>query len=68
MNKSPTEKPPTNWFPFQVALVPCMWWMVFWLRDWPLAAIAAVMSVLLVHDAWKRFAKRKGARDGINSD
>jgi hypothetical protein len=42
----------SGWFPFLVVAVPGLWGLSFWLRDWPLAVIAAVMTVYLVLDAW----------------
>ena len=41
-----------GWFPFLLIAVPCLWVLGFWLRDWPLAAIAAFMSMYLVWDIW----------------
>ena len=51
MKKSTTLKHSINWFPILLVVVPCLWGLCFWLRDWPLAVITALMSVFLVHDA-----------------
>ena len=59
MKKSTASKPPINWFPFLVVAVPCLWLLVFWLRDWPLAAITALMSLYQTFDAWKLVATRR---------
>jgi hypothetical protein len=44
-------KQSSGWFPFLVVVVPGLWGLSFWLRDWPLGVIAAGMSVYLVLDA-----------------
>ncbi len=51
MKKSPALKHSINWFPILLVVVPCLWGLCFWLRDWPLAVITALMSVFLVQDA-----------------
>ena len=53
MKMSTALKQLGGWFPFLVVAVPCLWGLGFWLRDWPLAAIAAFMSIFLVLDIWK---------------
>jgi hypothetical protein len=62
MKNSAAFKPWHSWFPFLAVAVPCLWGLVFWLRDWPLATIAAFMSAYLVHDAWN-LVKTKRATD-----
>jgi hypothetical protein len=52
MKKSTALKPSFGWLPFLVVLVPCLWGLSCWLWDWPLAVIAALMSVYLFVDAW----------------
>jgi hypothetical protein len=52
MKMSTALKQVGGWFPFLVVVVPCLWVLDFWLRDWPLAAIAAFMSIYLVLDTW----------------
>jgi len=60
--KSPPVKPSIGWFPFLVVVVPCLWGLSIWLRDWPLAVIAACMSVYLVLDASNLVKARRAAR------
>jgi membrane protein implicated in regulation of membrane protease activity len=53
---------PSGWFPFLAVVVPCLWGLSFWYWDWPLAVIAALMSVYLVLDAWNLVRKIRAAR------
>jgi hypothetical protein len=62
MKKNAALKPSMNWFPFLVVLVPCLWGLVFWLRDWPLAAITAFMSAYLVLDVWNLVGMKRAVR------
>jgi hypothetical protein len=55
-------KQSSGWLPFLVVVVPCLWGLVFWLQDWPLAVIVAFMSVYLVLDAWKLVGVLRAAR------
>jgi hypothetical protein len=57
-----TSKKPIDWFPILAVLVPCLWGLSLWLRDWPLATITAAMTVYLVVDAWSLFSKKKATR------
>jgi hypothetical protein len=57
-----TSKQLIGWFPVLVVVVPCLWGLVFWLRDWPLGVIAAFMSVYLVLDALNLVKMKKAAR------
>lgn len=61
MKKSTVLKQPSGWFPFLVVVVPVLWGLCFWLRDLPLAAIAACMSLYLVQDAWNLVTMKKAA-------
>jgi hypothetical protein len=62
MKTSTALKQSSGWFLFLVVVVPCLWGLGFWLQDWPLAAIAAFMSVYLVLDAWKLVGILRAAR------
>jgi hypothetical protein len=62
MKRSTALKQSIGWFPFLVVVVPCLWGLVFWLRDWPLAVIAALMSVYLVLDAWNLVRTRRAVQ------
>lgn len=62
MKESKTLKRPITWFPFLVVVVPCLWGLSFWLADWPLAAIAAAMSVYLLLDAWHLVGIKRAAQ------
>jgi hypothetical protein len=62
MKKSTASKQSTGWFPILVVVVPCLWGLVFWLRDWPLGVIAALMSVYLVVDIWNLVRTKRAAR------
>ena len=62
MKKHTASKHSINWFPILLVVVPCLWGLVFWLRDWPLGVIAAFMSVYLVLDALNLVKMRKAAR------
>ncbi len=74
MKKNTASKHSIDWFPILLVVVPCLWGLCFWLRDWPLAVITAFISVYLVQDAWNlartkraaqkepKFLKEKGLR------
>jgi hypothetical protein len=64
MKKSVPPKQPKGWFLFLVFVVPCMWGLVFWLQDWPLAVIAACMSLYLGGDAWNLVKMKRAAQKG----
>ena len=51
-----------GWLPFLVFLAPCMWGLALWLRDWALAAVAAVLSVYLVQEIWNWVGKKRTAQ------
>jgi hypothetical protein len=51
-----------NWFPILLVVVPCLWGLCFWLRDWPLAVITALISVYLVQDAWNLVKTKRAAQ------
>jgi predicted DCC family thiol-disulfide oxidoreductase YuxK len=48
-----------GWLPFLVFLAPGMWGLALWLRDWALAAVAAVLSVYLVQEIWNWVGKKR---------
>ena len=62
MKKSTALKQPIGWFPILVVVVPCLWVLSFWFRDWPLAVITALMSVYLVLDVWNLVRTKKAAQ------
>jgi hypothetical protein len=62
MKTSTALKKVGGWFPFLVVAVPCLWGLGFWLQDWPLAAIAALMSVYLVLDVWNLVRMKRAAQ------
>ena len=62
MKKSTASKHSIDWFPILVVVVPCLWGLCFWLRDWPLAVITALISVYLVRDAWNLVSTRRAAQ------
>jgi hypothetical protein len=62
MKKSTASKHSIDWFPILVVVVPCLWGLCFWLRDWPLAVITALISVYLVRDAWNLVSTKRAAR------
>ena len=62
MSTNPSLKRTSGWFPFLLVVVPGVWGLVIWLQDWPLAVIAACMSVYLVLDAWNLVKARRAAR------
>jgi hypothetical protein len=71
MKKNTALKSWGGWLPFLAVVVPCLWGLCFWLQDWPLAVIVALMSVYLAVDAWnliktKRVAQKeaKGLKQG----
>jgi hypothetical protein len=66
MKKSTASKPSINWFPFLVVVVPWLWGMAFWLRDWPLAVINACMSAYLVLDVWHLVRIKRAAQKDLN--
>jgi len=61
MKKSTALKKPIGWFPILVVVVPCLWGLCFWLRDWPLAVITALISVYLVQDVWDLIRTKRAA-------
>lgn len=63
MKKSTALKQSIGWFAFLVVVVPCLWGLVLWFRDWPLAVIAALLSVYLVLDAWNLVRTRRAAQE-----
>jgi hypothetical protein len=62
MKKNTASKHSINWFPILLVVVPCLWGLCFWLRDWPLAVITALMSVFLAHDAWNLVRTKRAAQ------
>jgi hypothetical protein len=62
MKKSTALKKPTGWFPILVVVVPCLWGLCFWFRDWPLAVITALISVYLVLDVWNLVRTKRAAQ------
>jgi hypothetical protein len=66
MRKSTASKHSIDWFPILLVVVPCLWGLCFWLRDWPLAVITALMSVFLVRDAWNVVKTKRAARKESN--
>jgi TRAP-type C4-dicarboxylate transport system permease small subunit len=62
MKKKTASKHSIDWFPILLAVVPCLWGLSIWLRDWPLAVITALISVYLVQDAWNLIRTRRTAR------
>jgi hypothetical protein len=62
MKKSTASKHSINWFPILLVVVPCLWGLCIWLRDWPLAVITALMSVYLAQDAWNLFRTKRAAQ------
>jgi hypothetical protein len=63
MKMSTALKQLGGWFPFLVVAVPCLSGLSFWLRDWPLAAIAAFMSIYLVLDIWNLIRIMRAAEE-----
>jgi hypothetical protein len=53
-----------GWLPFLVVLAPGMWGLALWLRDWALAAIAALLSVYLLLDFWNWVQKKRARQKG----
>jgi hypothetical protein len=51
-----------NWFPILLVVVPCLWGLCVWLRDWPLAVITALISVYLVQDACNLVRRKRAAQ------
>jgi hypothetical protein len=71
MKNSTGLKHSINWFPILLVVVPSLWGLCFWLRDWPLAVITALISVYLVQDAWnlvktKRAAQKESKRSAAH--
>ena len=66
MKESTTLKHAIDWFPILLVVVPCLWGLCFWLRDWPLAVITALISVYLVQDAWNLFRTKRATRKESN--
>jgi hypothetical protein len=67
MKNNAPAKPPKGWFLFLVLVVPCLWGLVFWLQDWPLAVIAALMSLYLGVDAWNLVKTKRAAQKDSKS-
>jgi hypothetical protein len=51
-----------DWFPILLIVVPCLWGLCIWLRDWPLAVITALISLYLVVDVWNLVGRRRAAQ------
>ena len=62
MKKSTALKHSIDWFPILLVVVPCLWGLCFWFRDWPLAVITSLISVYLVVDAWKLVETKRTAQ------
>ena len=62
MKTSTASKHSINWFPILLVVVPCLWGLCIWLRDWPLAVITALISVYLVQDAWNLVKRKRVAQ------
>lgn len=62
MKQSTAPKKPFNWLPILAVVVPCLWGVSIWVRDWPLAVIAAAMSVYLILDVWSLVKAKRTAR------
>ena len=67
MPPSGVSRKPVNWFPILAVVVPCLWALSVWLRDWPLAAIAAMTSVYLIVDTVDLVRKKRAAREASKS-
>ena len=57
------KKEPIGWFPILVVVVPCLWGLCIWYRDWPLAVITALISVYLVVDVWNLVRTKRAAQE-----
>jgi hypothetical protein len=62
MKKKPAVKHSIDWFPILLVVVPVLWGLCLWVRDWPLAVITALISVYLVQDAWNLVKRKQAAR------
>ena len=62
MKKNTASKHSIDWFPILLVVVPCLWGLCFWLRDWPLAVITAFISVFLVQDVWSLIRTKRAAQ------
>ena len=62
MKTNTASKHSINWFPILLVVVPCLWGLCFWLRDWPFAVLTAFISVYLVQDAWNLVRAKMAAR------
>ena len=62
MKKNTASKHSINWFRILLIVVPCLWGLCFWVRDWPLAVITAFISVFLVQDAWILVRTKRAAQ------
>jgi hypothetical protein len=62
MKKNAASKHSIDWFPILLVVVPSLWGLCLWLRDWPLAVITALISVYLVQDAWNLVRIKRAAR------
>ncbi len=67
MKNNAAVKPTHGWFLILIFVVPCLWGLVFWVQDWPLGVIAALMSVYLVVDGWNLFKMKRDARKDSES-
>ncbi len=66
MKKNTASKHSIDWFPILLVVVPCLWSLCFWFRDWPLAVIAALISVYLVQDVWNLIRTKRAAQKESN--
>jgi heme O synthase-like polyprenyltransferase len=66
MKKTTASKEPIGWFPILVVVVPCLWGLCFWYRDWPLSIITALISVYLVLDVWSLVRTKRAAKKESN--
>jgi hypothetical protein len=67
MKKGAEPKKPMNWLPILAVVVPCLWGLSVWIRDWPLAVIAAAMSVYLMLDVWNLVSRKRAASEHSKS-
>ena len=58
-----TQSKGTTWF--LMVAVPCMWGLFFWLGDWTLGAIAAIMSLYLLVDVWIILRAKRASEKGL---
>lgn len=66
MNNGTALNQSKRWLGFLIVVVPCLWGLFFWLRDWTLAVIAAFTSLYLErsggHGARTEGRRTKGVR------